>query len=452
MPTSGELRADSAQGLLQNAVTRPFERNMSGLWRSGVHRGHKHKVTLPGPEMQRDAAAASAHSTTRANGPAAPPPIFISELFDESGQVYHVTQTLAEGSQGKFRVATRQGRYFGLKEYRLQDKGPAHTSAVTLADIEHEWNAAQACNPKLRVYDVIQYGEKIAVVTELFGPDLLKAAKQISPARRATFVRGAMLDLAEALSEIHAGKYAHLDVKPGNALVASGYVTLSDFGFATQLDPQGLCDASQGTPAFFAPERWRMLQPSKTAQRIDERVDIWALAVTWSHLHQISTPFSYCDGGSLGRTFQCLNTYETFRAQVMTPQGEVRADKIRQHPCTSAASNYDPMGIDDFYRWAKSGLEVDAELFIYLLEGPLQVAPQRRPAMADFASYLRSQMSGRDAKFYGAITKRLSEAARYNLPLKNLRAQSFPQEKPDTKRYTIKEIKSELQLFSQASK
>jgi len=74
---------------------------------------------------------------------------------------------------------------------------------------------------------------------------------------RACCALRALTEVADALTEVHARGYAHLDVKPGNLLFDSqtGKLKLSDFGCAatvvrTQLVSCGFC----GTPAYAAPE------------------------------------------------------------------------------------------------------------------------------------------------------------------------------------------------------
>ena len=459
-PTSNVPRSGTpdTQASPKNGLTDSFRRDSQGFWQSGVHLGNKPKLPASpkryaSREPQSPMSAVSSQASLSSSLPST---LFISELVGANSVKYCVTQTLTEGTQGKFRIAKQGEQYFGIKEYRLRDKGPAHTAAVCLQDIEREWHTAQSCNPKLRVHDVIQHGEKVSVITDLFGQDLQRAVKQISPARRAMFVRGAMLDLAEILATMHASGHVHLDLKPANALVAHNCVTLSDFGFATALDARGNFNASHGTPAFLAPERWRVLQPSQNAPKLGAMVDVWALAITWSHLHQLCVPFSFCDATCLGDTFACLDAYETFLQQVMTPQGQVdRARILAGAPKGEAQAlgreSHHQTLVDDFYRWAQAALEVDEEVFIYLLGGPLQVTPEKRPTMGQMAHFLRSRMALPDVRFYMAITKRLTQAARYTAPEKGTGGQSLSNKLSEKRSYTVGQIKSDLQAFSETS-
>jgi serine/threonine protein kinase len=97
--------------------------------------------------------------------------------------------------------------------------------------------------------------------------------------------------IASALAHAHAAGVLHLDVKPGNVWVArEGGVKLLDFGMDADFErarregktaPKLLF----GTPAYMAPEQWRLMTP-------DARTDVWALGMTLYELVTGELPFA----------------------------------------------------------------------------------------------------------------------------------------------------------------
>jgi serine/threonine protein kinase len=133
-------------------------------------------------------------------------------------------------------------------------------------------------------YVVLEYVDGTALDDVLAGCPL--------PLARAVDVT---VQIARALEHAHAAGVLHLDVKPGNVWIApNGRIKLLDFGIDAELARAAAESRSErtlmfGTPAYMAPEQWRLAMP-------DERTDVWALGVTLFELLTGDVPFGAgCD-------------------------------------------------------------------------------------------------------------------------------------------------------------
>ena len=69
----------------------------------------------------------------------------------------------------------------------------------------------------------------------------------------------------------------HRDIKPGNFMLSSGLLKLSDFGFATFLAKGETSKEDVGTPAYMAPEQHLL---KKGSPGYGHPVDVWAAGCT----------------------------------------------------------------------------------------------------------------------------------------------------------------------------
>jgi len=154
---------------------------------------------------------------------------------------------------------------------------------------------AQMRNPHVvRVLDVGTTGDGLPffAMELLEGNDLaalLDRGRMFSIGEAVRLARQACAGLAEA----HALNVIHRDVKPHNMFLARGAdgetrLVLLDFGVSKILGAESdltLTQSSIGTPLYMAPEQVR------SARNVDERTDVWALAVVLFELCTGSAPF-----------------------------------------------------------------------------------------------------------------------------------------------------------------
>ncbi|MFD7437248.1 protein kinase [Streptomyces sp. NPDC059861] len=141
----------------------------------------------------------------------------------------------------------------------------------------------------VRVYDVVDEGERLWIVMELVaGRSLERIMAEDGPLGPGEAARIG-LGLVEALREVHARGVLHRDIKPGNVLVeaAGRRVVLTDFGIAAIQDAKALTMAGMlvGSPDYMAPERISGRPQGPPS-------DVWSLGATLSAALAGQSPFS----------------------------------------------------------------------------------------------------------------------------------------------------------------
>lgn len=117
--------------------------------------------------------------------------------------------------------------------------------------------------------------------------------------RRAYYRRVAewVAEAADALDYAHGRGVIHGDIKPANLLLnTDGRLMITDFGLARDTDA-GTMTATRsllGTSRYMSPE-----QLSETADRVDHRIDIYALGATMYELLAFRPMFSGTDDGEI---------------------------------------------------------------------------------------------------------------------------------------------------------
>jgi eukaryotic-like serine/threonine-protein kinase len=157
----------------------------------------------------------------------------------------------------------------GLAESDLQE--------LRLRMLREARTAARLNHPNvIRVYDVVYSDDRPWIVMEYIrSRSLAQVLKDDGPMTPPNAARVG-LALLDALSEAHDAGVLHRDVKPGNVLIGSERIVLTDFGLATfdeydtQLTQTGVV---HGSPQFIAPERAQDGTSSPAS-------DMWSLGAT----------------------------------------------------------------------------------------------------------------------------------------------------------------------------
>ncbi|MFD3839622.1 protein kinase [Streptomyces sp. NPDC058642] len=141
----------------------------------------------------------------------------------------------------------------------------------------------------VRIYDVVDEGERLWIVMELVvGRSLERLIAEDGPLGPLEAARIGV-GLVTALRQVHARGVLHRDIKPGNVLVErNGHrVVLTDFGIAAIQDAKALTMVGMlvGSPDYMAPERISGRPQGPPS-------DIWSLGATLCAAMGGHSPFS----------------------------------------------------------------------------------------------------------------------------------------------------------------
>ncbi|MFC8344693.1 protein kinase [Streptomyces sp. NPDC057280] len=141
----------------------------------------------------------------------------------------------------------------------------------------------------VRIYDVVDEGERLWIVMELVaGRSLERMTAEDGPLGPREAARIG-IGLVTALRQVHARGVLHRDIKPGNVLVEAGghRVVLTDFGIAAIQDAKALTMVGMlvGSPDYMAPERIAGRPQGPPS-------DIWSLGATLCAALGGRSPFS----------------------------------------------------------------------------------------------------------------------------------------------------------------
>ena len=181
-------------------------------------------------------------------------------------------------------------RQVAVKEMRIDGLDPEDTRTRRERTLREARATARMDHPNVvRVYDVVDEGERLWIVMELVaGRSLEQLVAEDGPLGPREAARIG-LELVVALRQVHAGGVLHRDIKPGNVLVErSGHrVVLTDFGIAAIQDAKALTMVGMlvGSPDYMAPERISGRPQGPPS-------DVWSLGATLCAALGGRSPFS----------------------------------------------------------------------------------------------------------------------------------------------------------------
>nr|WP_239149510.1 serine/threonine-protein kinase [Streptomyces sp. SID12501] len=181
-------------------------------------------------------------------------------------------------------------RPVAVKEMRIDGLDAEDTRTRRERTLREARATARIDHPNVvRVYDVVDEGERLWIVMELVaGRSLEQLLVQEGPLGPGDTARLG-LGLVSALRQVHAGGVLHRDIKPGNVLVErrDGRVVLTDFGIAAIQDAKALTMVGMlvGSPDYMAPER-------VSGQDQGPPSDVWSLGATLCAALGGRSPFS----------------------------------------------------------------------------------------------------------------------------------------------------------------
>ncbi|MGW3290906.1 serine/threonine-protein kinase [Streptomyces sp. NPDC001002] len=181
-------------------------------------------------------------------------------------------------------------RPVAVKEMRIDGLDAEDTRTRRERTLREARATARIDHPNVvRVYDVVDEGERLWIVMELvLGRSLEQMTAQDGPLTPRQAARIGV-GLVTALRQVHERGVLHRDIKPGNVLVedAGQRVVLTDFGIAAMQDAKALTMVGMlvGSPDYMAPERISGRPQGPPS-------DIWSLGATLCAALGGRSPFS----------------------------------------------------------------------------------------------------------------------------------------------------------------
>ncbi|MER7926948.1 protein kinase [Streptomyces sp. NPDC096057] len=205
---------------------------------------------------------------------------------------YRLVESIGQGGMGRVWRAADEilDRQVAVKEMRIDGLDAEDTRTRRERTLREARATARIDHPNVvRVYDVVDEGERLWIVMELVAGRSLERMLTDDGALGPREVAAIGLGLVAALRQVHAGGVLHRDIKPGNVLVENGgrRVVLTDFGIAAIQDATALTVVGMlvGSPDYMAPERISGRPQGPPS-------DIWSLGATLCAALGGRSPFS----------------------------------------------------------------------------------------------------------------------------------------------------------------
>ncbi|NNN32617.1 serine/threonine protein kinase, partial [Streptomyces sp. S3(2020)] len=205
---------------------------------------------------------------------------------------YRLVESIGQGGMGRvWRAADEMlDREVAVKEMRIDGLDAEDARTRRERTLREARATARIDHPNVvRIYDVVDEGERLWIVMELVaGRSLERMMVEDGPLGPLEAARIGV-GLVTALRQVHARGVLHRDIKPGNVLVErNGHrVVLTDFGIAAIQDAKALTMVGMlvGSPDYMAPERISGRPQGPPS-------DIWSLGATLCAAMGGHSPFS----------------------------------------------------------------------------------------------------------------------------------------------------------------
>ncbi len=189
----------------------------------------------------------------------------------------------SEVFRGKLRV---RGRCIDVA---IKVPRPAEESINFLKELKAVTLASLRCNRSCRIYGVSRKDGKLCLVMKLYErslADVLAAGK-----RDGIPALSLMIQIFQALAELHEANIVSLDVKPSNLLLDKyNNLVVADFGISYVMDNTAtacnLTGNAQGTYRYMAPECF------ESGKAVGYKSDVWGAACCGLHILSGQPPFS----------------------------------------------------------------------------------------------------------------------------------------------------------------
>ena len=223
---------------------------------------------------------------------------------------YEIKRILGQGGFGITYegVQTGLGRKVAIKEFFMKDfcEREEGTSMVTIVGTEGNRSLVERFKEKfikeaqmiagledvphvIRIYDIFQENGTAYYVMQFIEGGSLDGKVKTEGALKEDVAIGYVMQIANALDQLHAQRIMHLDIKPANVLLRGKDLFLIDFGVSKHYDADG--DATTTTPVGrskgYAPiEQYRQ----GGVQSFSPETDIYSLGATAYFLVTGKTP------------------------------------------------------------------------------------------------------------------------------------------------------------------
>eukprot|EP00656_Telonema_subtile_P001645 TRINITY_DN1071_c0_g2_i3.p1 TRINITY_DN1071_c0_g2~~TRINITY_DN1071_c0_g2_i3.p1 ORF type:complete len:571 (-),score=92.16 TRINITY_DN1071_c0_g2_i3:247-1959(-) len=216
------------------------------------------------------------------------PPMLVEAVQQCDASSFRILKTVGIGTFGVVKLCELTGHPFVLKimskahvtAYKQKDNTFSEQRVLTHLNHPFIVKLYKSLNSSLCIYMMMQY----VPGGELFS--FLRREKTLT-LKVAQFYTAQMV---LALQYLISKEIVYRDIKPENLLIdAKGYLIMTDFGFAKQVEPGGKCFTMCGTPEYMAPEVI-LRQPGYSFP-----VDWWAVGVLLYEMLVGRSPFQNND-------------------------------------------------------------------------------------------------------------------------------------------------------------